>query len=92
MRNQCWNQQGQLVEDLELTRVASVATAIDHLAGTQRGATPEEEAQIVREEREGKVKEARERAIAAVKANRVTTPWGMILYDLAVAQGLIEPG
>ena len=34
--------------------------------------------------------EARERYLTAVVANKDTAPWGRILYDLAVADGLIE--
>jgi len=38
-----------------------------------------------------KRQEARERAIVAIKANAPASPWGKILKDLAVAQGLMEP-
>jgi len=38
-----------------------------------------------------KRQEAKERAIAAIKANAPASPWGRILFDLAVAQGLMEP-
>ncbi len=31
--------------------------------------------------------EARNRALAAIKANRSVGPWGLILHDLAVADG-----
>lgn len=34
---------------------------------------------------------AREKAIAAIKANQTGAPWGTILNDLAIVQGLIEP-
>ena len=34
---------------------------------------------------------AKQRAITAIKANKTGAPWGIILNDLAVAQGLIEP-
>jgi len=38
-----------------------------------------------------KRQEARERAIAAIKANAPASPWGKILKDLAVALCLMEP-
>lgn len=53
-----------------------------------REPTPE---QIAEREKAQKQQEVRERAIAAIKANKGGAPWGNILYDLAVAQGLIEP-
>jgi len=91
MRNQGWNQKGKLIEDLELTRVAGAPTVIDHIAGITRPATTEEEAQLILEEKETKRHEARAKAIADIKANRDNTPWGRILYDLALSQGWIEP-
>lgn len=36
-------------------------------------------------------REATVRAVAAIEANRRTAPWGPLLEDLAVSQGLIEP-
>ena len=39
-----------------------------------------------------KVGQAKKRAVAAIKANATRAPWGRILYDLAIAQGWIEPG
>lgn len=38
-----------------------------------------------------KRKEARVRAMQAIKDNATQSPWGRLLYDLAVAQGWIEP-
>lgn len=35
--------------------------------------------------------EARYKAVAAIKANKTGASWGVILYDQAVALGLIEP-
>lgn len=35
--------------------------------------------------------EARDRALTAILANKDAAPWGRILYDLAVADGSIEP-
>ena len=90
MRNQTWNQQGQLLEDMEIIRVDGVPVAIDRLAGLQRPATAEETGILVAEEQAKKVRQARERAIAAIKVNKGGAPWGTILFDLAVAQGLIE--
>lgn len=34
--------------------------------------------------------EARDRALAAIAANKDIAPWGRILHDLAIADGLIE--
>ena len=90
MRNQTWNQQGGLVEDIELTMVGGVVTATDHLTGTSRPANAEEIALLEGDEKITKVEQARGRAIAAIKDNKGTGPWGSILYDLAVGQGWIE--
>mgnify|MGYP001615882044 CR=1 FL=1 len=43
--------------------------------------------QIVATKREA----ARVKAVTAILANKTGAPWGVILYDVAVAQGLIEP-
>ena len=91
MRNQTWNQQGQIIEDIELTRVSGIATAIDHIAGTSRPATAEEAEIILDSENEIKRQNAKVRARASIEENKRTTPWGKILYDLAIAQGWIEP-
>ena len=34
--------------------------------------------------------EARNRAVEAIKVNKDAEPWGAILYDLALSDGLIE--
>jgi len=49
--------------------------------------TPDDPETIIANKRQ----EAKERAIAAIKANAPASPWGKILKDLAVAQGLMEP-
>lgn len=89
MRNQTW-EAGQLVRDIELTVVGGAPTAIDHIMGTQRPASPEEIARLRETEGFSKREAAKERAIAAIRANQTGAPWGRILYDLAVAQRLIE--
>ena len=91
MRNQTWSQQGQLLVDIELTRVSGVATAIDHIAGTSRPTTAEEEITILASENEAKLQDAKAKAVAAIKTNQGTTLWGKTLYDLAISQGWIEP-
>ena len=91
MRNQTWNQQGQLIEDIEPTRVSGVATVIDHITGTSRPATEEEARLILDSENEIKRQNAKVRARASIEENKRTTPWGKILYDLAIVQGWIEP-
>lgn len=91
MRSQSWNQIGQLVEDIELTRVGDVATTIDHLIGTSRPTNTKETELLLAEERGTKIQQARERAVIAIKTNTPNSPWGKILFDLAIAQGLVEP-
>lgn len=91
MRNQTWNQQGQLAQDLELYREAGIAKLKDWFTGVVRSATAEEEAVLRNTEALERRQAARVRAIAAIKANQGSSPWGSILYDLAVSQGLIEP-
>lgn len=90
MRNQTWNQQGQLIEDLEPYREASVAKVKDHLTGVVRDATTEEEAKLAAEERQAKKQDAMNGAMQAIRSNVNQLPWGRILYDLAVGQGWIE--
>lgn len=69
---------------------AANANPGDTWDGTQfvpRQPTAEEVAQQIKVQKRQK---AKERAIAAIKANQTGAPWGQILYDLAVAQGWIE--
>jgi len=89
MRNQTWNK-GKLVADVELTRIDGVATAVDHLAGVSKQANAEEEEVLRQEELDDRRAKARVRAIDVIKANAGTAPWGQILYDLALALGLVE--
>jgi len=91
MRNQTWNQQGQIVEDTELTRVSGIATAIDHITGTSRPATSKEAKLILDSEKEIKRQDAEAKAIADIKSNQSASPWGKILYNLAIAKRWIEP-
>ena len=49
--------------------------------------TPE---QLANETKAAKKQAAKVRAIADIKANQTGAPWGKILFDLAVAQGLID--
>lgn len=56
-----------------------------------RDATLAETQILGSDERMTRREKARQRAIAAIKANQTSSPWGRILYDLAVAQGWIEP-
>ena len=81
----------EVVQDIEITHVVGVATVIDHIIGTSRPATIEETAPLLAQEKATKLEEAKARAITAIKANATASPWGKILYDLAVSQGLIEP-
>ena len=89
MRNQTWDK-GKLVADIELTRIDGVATTVDHLAKASRKATSEEEDVLRQWERDDRRAKARVRAIEAIKANADKTLWGQILYDLALALGLME--
>lgn len=85
-----------LVEITELLRDAQSKARYhrENPPGTvveDRDATPTEAQMLVENEHTTKREEARARAIAAIKTNATQTPWGKILYDLAIAQGLIEP-
>ena len=66
---------------------ASLGDTWDGSKFVSRLPTAEELAIVAKEK---KRREAKERAVIAIKANQAGTPWGKILMDLAVAQGLIE--
>ncbi|MFW6125467.1 MAG: hypothetical protein ACOC58_00015 [Chloroflexota bacterium] len=51
MRNQTWNTRGELLGDIEITRVSGVIVAIDYLASTTRPATAEERELLYAQER-----------------------------------------
>lgn len=89
MRNQTWQSDGILVEDWELYREGNVAKVKDWLTGIVRDASTEEDTRLEVEERGANRQEAMERAKGAIKVN-ATSPWGRVLYDLAIAQGWIE--
>ena len=89
MRNQTWDK-GKLVADVELARIDGVATAVDHLTRDSRQATSEEEEVLRQWERDDRRAKAKVRAIEAIKANADKTPWGRILYDLALALEIME--
>lgn len=90
MRNQTWNGQGLLLEDIELVRIAGSPVAINHLSNIQRPATAEEAAFLDATEKQERKQQARGQVIAAIKANKQQGPWGKMFYDLAIAQGWIE--
>lgn len=56
----------------------------------ERPATEWETEMVASEERQAKIKQTKNQALAAIKSNKRNLPWGAILYNLAVAQGLIE--
>ncbi len=90
MRSQTWDKSGKLIEDIEVLVKDGKVVAIDYLTGQERPATPIEAAEF-KASRDAQLKQAtRERAIAAIKANQKVTPWGPLLYDMAVALGLID--
>ena len=90
VRNQMWNQKHELIEDIETILVDGKPTVINHLANSQRPANGEEIAVYQGTEKREKRRQAKERAIAAIKANQ-DTPWGKLLYDLMIAEGWEEP-
>ena len=68
-------------------RDAGNASPGDTWDGTKYVPKPPGPEQVVAEKREA----ARVRALADIKANAWLSPWGVILKNLVVAQGLVEP-
>ena len=99
MRTETYSRQSdgttKLVEITELLQVEGVARYHrENPPGTvkeDRLADANERQVLADEEGKTKREVARARAVAAILANKSGAPWGAILYDLAVAQGLIEP-
>ena len=90
MRSQTWDKAGKLIEDIEVLEKGGQAVTIDHITEKERAATPLEAAALFAAQESQLTQATRERAIAAIKANQKVLPWGPILYDMAVALGLIE--
>lgn len=96
MRTETYKQStGRLLEITELTRDAQLKAKYrrQNPPGTvveDRDATAAEAQVLTEEERLTKREEARVRAMTAIKAQSGQSPWGMILKDLAIAQGWIE--
>ena len=86
-----WVGGGNKIEDIQITRVGGLPTFIDHIKGTTRPATAEETSDLVSEEREGKIQQAKSRLIAAAKSQKGTGPWGQVIYDLLTVLGHVEP-
>lgn len=78
-----WDAETQQQIDVPFTPEEETARDIEEAEVLER----EEQAAATEVNRE----QARERAFAAIKANKGAAPWGAILYDLVVAQGWIEP-
>lgn len=69
---------------VDAAKAASPGDTWDGVKYVRPPATAEE---VLAEKREA----ARVKAVAAILTNKTGAPWGVILYDLAVGQGLIEP-
>jgi len=50
MRNQTWNEQGNLIQDIEITRLDGIPTAINHLTQTSDIADSEQEELLLTQE------------------------------------------
>ena len=75
-------------DDLGQIRLKRIQQGI---AGEDRLASPSEAEGFLSQEKSARKLEARERFIQAVLTNKAGGPWGPILYDWAVAEGLVEP-
>ena len=91
MRNQTWNQTGQIVQDRELFEDLGILKVRDKLTGIVESPTVEDAQIWSQSQRVTKRSEARARAVQAIKDNDGASPWGKILNDMAIAEGWIEP-